>query len=446
MFIPQFKSVICAVSDYFVSLQKQAQSNHPTMNLIKQLTISLTAALLPACVQSQRHEILNERIASLQVVPGDNWLSPLPIVELNGATPILIAFDDLTHDYHRYAYRLEHCEADWTASEGLFESDFVDGFAKGNVIEDLSLSMNTDVLYTHYRLQIPNERCRIKRSGNYRLTVYDENNGDEIMFRACFMVVEPQMSVAMKVTSNTDIDLNHQHQQVAMDVGFGSLNVIDPAREIKTVVMQNGRWDDARINTKPQYVRADGLTWDHDSSLIFNGGNEYRKFETLDVNHPTMGIESINWDGTMYHAYVWTDEPRPNYVYDEDADGAFYIRNSDNIENDYASEYLMIHFRLKAPRQKGDVYLNGTWTNHQFAPSFQMHYDDVKQCYEGRVMLKQGYYSYQYLVVKADGTVGPVSTEGNFYQTENQYQALVYYRGVGERTDRLVGFGQVSKR
>ena len=62
-------------------------------------------------VAAQRSEILSPRIASLQVVAGDNWQS-MPVVELNGQS-ILIAFDDLTHEYHRYTYKIEHCDADW---------------------------------------------------------------------------------------------------------------------------------------------------------------------------------------------------------------------------------------------------------------------------------------------------------------------------------------------
>ena len=157
-----------------------------------------------------------------------------------------------------------------------------------------------------------------------------------------------------------------------------------------------------------------------------------------------MGIETVGWDGTDYHAYVWTDEPRPSYVYDEDANGSFYIRNSDNIENNTTSEYQIVHFRLRAPQQTGEVYLHGNWTHHQLAPEYRMAYNRDTKCYEGSVLLKQGYYSYQYVVAKNQNEIKPVSSEGNFYQTENKYQALLYFRGPGERTDRLVGYQQVS--
>ena len=394
---------------------------------------------------AQRHEIISGRIASLQVVAGDDWLSP-PVITLRGNTPINIDFDDLTHEYHRYVYKVEHCEADWTTSDDLFVSDFIDGFNDGRALEDLEESLNTNVLYTHYHLQIPNAECRLKMSGNYRVTIYDENNNNEEMLKVYFMVVEPKMGISMKVLTNTDIDINGAHHQLDVDLDFGGSLVTNHERQIKTVIMQNGRWDNAVLNPKPQYVRSDGLRWDHNKDLIFPAGNEYRKFEMLDMNHTTMGMEMLDWDGDSYHAYIWLDEPRNSYVYDEDANGSFIIRNTDYTEINRTCDYLLTHFRLKSPRLDGDIYLNGTWTNDMFSEQYRMEYNEDEQIYEGIVSLKQGYYSYQYLWLKPDGTTAPVPSEGSFYQTENKYQMFVYYRGVGERTDRLVGYQQVSNK
>lgn len=399
-------------------------------------------SLLP--VNAQRHEIYSSRIATLQVVAGDNWLSP-PVTTLGGQ-PVYISFDDLTHEYHRYTYTLEHCEADWRTSEELLVSDFCEGFAEGNTIDDLEESINTNQLYTHYTFSLPNERCRFKLSGNYRVTVYDENNDNEPMFSACFMVVEPRMGVSLSVTTNTDRDINGRHQQVAMQLNYGNVTVTDPERQLTTVVMQNGRRDNAVVNAKPQYVMYDGLRWEHNPQYIFDGGNEYHKFETLDVSHTTLGLESIRWDGTNYHAFLWTDVPRPSYVYDEDANGAFYIRNSDNFENDRTTEYVLVHFTLKSPRYDGSVYLDANWTLNQFIPQYELQYNDQLQAYETVLPLKQGYYSYQYLLVTPDGRTQPVPTEGNFFQTENQYQALIYFRPPGGRTDQLVAYTQFNAK
>lgn len=428
----------------YVKEEKTEEKHFPSMPTTKFL-LTLFFLLQTLFLPAQRNEIFKDNIASLQVKAGYDWLS-LPFVNLHENTPINIDFDDLTHEYHRYVYKVEHCEADWTTSDDIFTSDFVDGFNERLPIDDVTESFNTTVLYTHYHFQIPNNQCRLKLSGNYRVTIYDENNDDEVMFTACFMVVNPLMRISMSVHGDTNIDIYKSHQQLSMSLGYGSLKVTHTDRQIKTVIMQNGRWDNARTNPKPQFVEGTGLRWENNRDLIFDGGNEYRKFETLDVTHTTMGLESVGWDGHNYHAYVWTDEPRRNYVYDEDANGSFLIRNSDNYEINRLCDYVNVHFTLKVPQYFGDVYLNGQWTNDHFLPKYKMEFDAAESVYRAVVPLKQGYYSYQYLLLKEDGSYVPVPSEGNFYQTENKYQALVYYRGIGERTDQLVGFTEVTSK
>ncbi len=413
----------------------------------KFLLSSILLLSLSYQAKAQNNEIYDNNIASLQVVAGQNWMS-LPIIKLNSHSPndrIYISFDDFTHAYHRYTYKIEHCEADWTVSEGLFSSDFINGFQEGNTIDYNEESINTNILYTHYKLTIPNEQCSLKMSGNYKLTVYDENDGNRPIFTACFMVLEPLMGVQLGVTTNTDIDINKAHQQVTMTVNYGSINVNDPSSQIKTVVMQNRRWDNAKINAKPQYIMGDGLKWDHNRDLIFQAGNEYHKYEILDVTHPTMGIDRIVWDGENYQVYPYPCAPRLNYVYDEDANGAFYIRNSDNIENDISSEYVFVNYVLNVPQKfDGEIYVNGAWTNDQFTQEYRMNYDEERKCYTAKILQKQGYYSYQFVMLDNQGVSRVVPSEGCFFQTENKYQALVYYREQGGRTDRLVGYQQVQ--
>ena len=148
----------------------------------------------------------------------------------------------------------------------------------------------------------------------------------------------------------------------------------------------------------------------------------------------------------MFHAYIFADERRPNYLYDEDANGCFYIRNSDNVENDRTSEYVVAHFQVFSDKYDGEVYLNGVWTNDQFLPRYRMEYDYATGSYEAAVILKMGYYSYQYLLLDEAGYTHFLPSEGNFFETENQYQALVYYREPGGRTDLLLGYQQVKTR
>lgn len=405
---------------------------------------SLLMICLPVVTASaQRNEIFNDRIQSVTVTANDNWQS-LPIVELGGQ--IDIGFDDMTHEYRRYAYKVEACNADWTINDQLLETDFMNGFTSDNIIEDVEESLLTTRIYTHYKFSVTG----IKLSGNYKVTVYDNNDDDRPMFTAYFMVVEPDeksMGIGLNISTVTDASINQQHQQITMELNYSGYTVTQPEQQIKTVVLQNGQWHDARRNLKPQYITADGLLWSHNKGLIFEAGNEYHKFEILQNDVASMGVEKIYWDSVQYHAFPFIDTPRRNYIYDEDADGYFTLRNSDDSNAETESDYMLVHFRLKCPKiPDTEVYVNGAFTNDRFLPRYRMEYNDATGIYEAVVLLKFGYYNYQYLIRDADNKIKRLPYDGNFYQTENRYQALAYFREPGGRYDRLVGYTETIYR
>ena len=404
------------------------------------------ACLLPFSAFAHRHEINDENIRSLQVVANQKWMD-LPIMVLNEGK-ISIDFDDLTHTYRRLTYRLEHCEADWKPSVGLFESDVVDGFIAGNTIDDVKESTLTNTLYTHYHLNIPNDKCQPKLSGNYRLYVYDDDSGsDHPLLTACFMLTEPaesSMGVRLNITTQTDQSINREQQQAEMLIDYGTYIVSNPQQQIKTVVLQNRNWLDARWNSKPQYVMSNGLRWSHNQDYIFWAGNEYRKFEILSTDVASMGVDKIGWDGKNFHAYLLPTTPFLNYLYDEDADGAFLIRNSDNVEINTTSDYMLTHFQLNVSSPYPyRIFLNGDWTYDRLLPAYEMTYNSAGGYYEAVVPLKLGYYNYQFLATDEQGRLSYFRVDNSHYQTENSYQALIYFRPQGGRTDKLVGYANV---
>ncbi len=386
-----------------------------------------------------KHQVLSPQIKSLQVVVNDRW-TQLPIMELGSDDVVRIGFDELSHEFHRYIAHLEHCEADWSPSEEIFENDWLEGF-NDIPLDDYEKSLNTTVLYTHYKIQFPNDQCRLKMSGNYRLHILDEDNDNEEVLVAEFRVVESRMDIGLGVTVNTDLGLNGRYQQVEMSLNYNGLPVTFPEEQLRIFVMQNSREDNQKVDVAPNYVTPKGLRWEHNRGLIFDAGDEYHKYEVLDPTHITMGLERVWWDEEegRYHVQPWVCEPQRNYLYDEDANGAFYIRNSDNYENDRLSDYVWVHYKLQNVREyDSEVIIDGQWTTE--APeNYVMSYNEQDRSYNGMVLQKMGYYNYQLLLRDADGTTHRVPEEGSFYQTENRYQVLVYYKGNGERTWRLVG-------
>ena len=410
------------------------------LNMKKQIVLVGILSLQMSAF-SQQHEIRSENIASLQVVSGTDWMGDA-VLRLGSTDRLTISFDDLTHQYHRYVYSLTHCNPDWTPTEGLFTSDFMSGFQDDITIDNYKESINTNQLYTHYTLRIPNSSCAPKISGNYQLDIIDDETKDTVI-TARFMVTENIANISTAILTDTDIDVRKSHQQVNIRLDYPqALKASNPREQFRVLVMQNHRSDNQVWCPPAPIMRPGTLEWTHTKKLIFPAGNEFHKFEMLDVHRNSMGVESLQWDGEWNHAYLYHDYPRRAYVFDEDADGAFYIRNSDNVENDITSEYVKVHFYLDTPRLDGDVYVDGKWTYNELSEKYLMQYDEQNKWYHAEIPLKYGYYSYQYINILPDYSqkLTPTSEiEGDFYQTQNRYLVMAYYRGNGDRFWRLIG-------
>lgn len=389
------------------------------------------------------HSVKMPNIKGLQVIMNDDF-EALPILRLNSSDVLHISFDELSHNYRRYTWHVEPCNPDWTPVEGLFESDWLEGL-NDQPIEDYDNSVNTTMLYTHYSFQFPNEQTRLRISGNYRLHIVDEETEEDAIVVE-LRVVDPITLVGLGVTTNTDLDLNDRYQQVSMTVKLNGLRVTRPDEQIQTLVLQNGREDNMKVNVKPNYVTTQSLQWEHNKRLIFDAGNEYHKFEVLDPRHISMGLASTAWDQETesWHAHPMPCEQRRSYIYDEDANGAFLLRNSDNYEAERTSEYVYVHYRLTPTRPYADanVIVSGRWAVEP-QENYIMTYNQADNAYSLSVLQKLGYYNYQFLLMDMDGTTHTLPEEGSFFQTENQYEALVYYKGIGARAWQLVGYQKV---
>lgn len=384
----------------------------------------------------------------------DGRIESLPVIPLGVMETMEVSFDEMSHEYHRYVYRLQHCDAWWRPTEDMFYSEFAESTQEEVPIEDYVESRNVTTHYTHYTFPFPNADMKPLVSGNYVMTILcDEGSAPQPVAELCFSVVEQLVGITAAVSPNTEVDLNDSHQQVTMTLDCSAVRARDLREEILTVVMQNDRHDNAVVGAAPSYVNGEKLIWDHQRALVFPAGNEYRKYEILSERYPGLHTENIRYHDPFLHATLMTDERRRNYLATEDQNGINVIRNTDNQDDATETEYMLTHFTLTAaePLDDADVYVNGKWTTGGIVPEWQLHYDAEQQAYVGTFMLKQGYYNYQYLVVPRHQQSGPGSSvgltapfEGDFYQTSNDYRILVYHHQPGARYDRLVGMKLVK--
>lgn len=414
------------------------------MQLIRLSYLLPAVMACQALAQPGRTTLVAPNLHTVQlVVDGD--ASQLPVIPLDGSKRMVVSFDDLTHEYRRYTYRIEHCDFEGNPTEGLFESEYLSAASDEEVIEDYEPSTNTTVLYTHYRFTLPNTRIRPLISGNYRLTVSTENDEGEAvpMLQTYFAVVDNRVPIRPTISTNTDIDWNAQHQQLSMRMDFSNEQLRDAESEVRTLVMQNRRLDNVVVNPPCTSQNGNVLIWEHDKDLIFKAGNEYRKMELLSTRYPGMHGDYIEWFDPYYHYTLFTDAPRRNYLYDEDRDGLFLVRSESAGDPNTEADYVVIHFALASlPIAGRTYYVNGNWATTGLSPRYRMNYNPQSEAYEAAILLKTGYYNYQYLCTDATsphaGFTAP--TEGDFYQTENEYNILAYFRPTGSRYWQLVGY------
>jgi len=413
-----------------------SKSEGSILRILILLLSVVSCQLSPAMAQTQ--QIFAKNVRTLTLTVDDDPTLP-PYMPLGGRQHLCVEWDEMSHNYKRYVYHIDHCDWDWQPTDGIFESDYLEGL-NDQLIEDFEKSFNTTQIYTHYWLRIPNKELRLRLSGNYRLRIYEEDaNRDEEppVLEARFCVYEKSAGIAAQLSSNTDIDFNSSHHQMTLSVGYGTLPVVDPQRELKVIVMQNRRWDSRVENLVPNVRRPNGIEFTHNRQLIFPAGNEYHRFEILDVHRTAVGVDRIEWFEPYYHATLFAAKPDRVYSYVEDQNGVFVLRSADDYDDATTAEYVIVHFFLQSPRlQGGDVYVSGQWTGQTFNPDCRMEYDDIHREYHAAILLKQGYYSYEY--IQKDGLTS--RTMGSFFETENEYEVLVYYRGQGARYDRLVAY------
>ncbi len=369
-----------------------------------------------------------------------------PILSLNGSETLLLSFDELGSDLKKYRYTLLHCNADGLPSR-LLKNEYIDGFTD-NEISDYAFSYNTTVKFVHYATTFPNDNCKILRSGCYFVLVYEDKTPDKYILMKKFWVLEPSISIQATAKQANLIEERKYKQEVNFSLNLGSFRVNDPSRTLKVFVTQNGRKDCSK-DLKPSMYKGNVLEYIYESEDLFDGGNEFRHLDLKSIKHNTDRVLRTDFDTGYYHIFLKPDEKRTFKVYetDDDINGRLLIKTEEGKNTNTESEYVWAYFNLPmaSPVLTGNVYLLGAICNWQYNKTSLLHYDYRHQCYSTRLLLKQGYYNYQYVVLETGSKCADVAfIEGNHYETSNEYNIWVYYRSNAEDYDQLIGFTTIQ--
>lgn len=361
----------------------------------------------------------------------------VPVIRLG--EKLHFSFDDLEADEKEYTYKLTHCSANWEVTN-MNSTEFIDGF-NDNIFRNYENSFNTYQNYTHYELQIPNKNTQIKISGNYIISILNED--EDVVFTRRFIVYQQKVDVGVSIHKARKVKDIDTKQNVEMVINYPNLKINNPSEEIQVAIYKNHDWNSFINNLKPQYYRGTQLIYKYGDETTFFGGNEFLNFDTKDYRSNNNNIRRVQLKD-VYETRLYADHSRglKSYTHYPDINGNFFIR-SINVENTkIEGDYTKVHYIYK-PLEKisndKDLYVYGAFNNWQFTNDNKLTLTN-NGYYETDILQKQGFYNYTYVTLDKDFNIDN-TIEGTHYQTENEYAVFVYYKRFGSKYDEVIGYG-----
>jgi hypothetical protein len=369
-----------------------------------------------------------------------------PVLSLDGNDQLELVFDDLDADAKTYYYTYQLCNADWTPVQ-VSTFDYIRGFAQ-NQITDYHFSSVALIRYTHYHLLLPENNSRITLSGNYMLKVYLNSDTSQLAFTKRLLVVQNAVSIAAQILPPMNPQISYSHQKLQFTVNSKALSISDPFQQLHVVILQNGRWDNAIYMGNPSFYSGTEFEYNSDEVPVFPAGNQWRWLDLQSFRYQSDRIDRVDYlkNGSVIYVKPDRDRSGQNYYYYTDNNGKYFIQTTDLVDPNWQGDYGRVRFVFvppdNTPLEGKDLYLLGEFTGYRLNDASRMVFNPSSGAYEGSALLKMGFYNYAYVTVNSNQTGASPSfqfTEGNYFETENNYDILVYYRTLGGRSDQLVG-------
>lgn len=395
--------------------------------------------------------VYSNRIQTVQLYPYGNQVG-YPAIRLNSTDRLELHFDDLDANVKNYYYTFQLCDADWTPAM-LSTFDYISGFSQQRITTYRNSSI-AFTRYTHYQAVLPDRNCMPTKSGNYILKVFLNGDTSRTIFTKRMLVIDDKATVAAAIQQPFAGDIFRTHQKVQFRVNLSEqLNVVNQLQQIKVVILQNNRWDNAAVNLRPTFYSRTRLEYNTETDAVFPAGKEWRWLDLRSFRFLSDRIERANKNSNSTDIFVKPDADRSSQRFNffRDYNGMFYIETTESInplwQTDYASTYFTFVPPDKAAFGNKDVFLFGQLTNYNLDDSAKMTFNEEKGVYERKLFLKNGYYDYCYVTIDKNDKNRKASfqfTEGNYWESENTYTILVYYRALAGRSDELISMSSVN--
>ena len=398
--------------------------------------IVLIFILTSAVAQTETEVVPPYNIKTVSFVQSNE--NVVPIFKLGDG--FQFQFDDLYGNEANYYFEIVHCDYDWKPSD-IPKTEYMNGF-DGQRILDYENSINTLQMYSHYKLPIPNQYMQLRISGNYILKILDESK--QVLFSRKFIVYEDLVSVPVQIKRARTVNYLEYKHNIEFSIKSQVINFQNPLKNVKVALLQNGQFNTAIKNVVPQYTIGNDLIYKYDSQTQFWAGNEFLYFDNSDIRSVGNTISQIDSNNGIYNTNLYTNNARANYPFSmtQDVNGNFVVRNINSSKKEIEADYAWVYFSLSAPSfmKNESIYITGMFNNYSLSPEYKMDFNKEKNIYEKAIFIKQGFTNFQYQIADDNGNVDAENAiDGNFWQTENDYTILVYYRENNNRYERVIG-------
>lgn len=411
------------------------------MKSIAVLLLSFFCLTLTAQVETEIAPPYNIKTASFI----QNNQNVVPIFRLGDRFEF--QFDDLFGNEADYYYEITHCDYNWVPTD-IPKSEYLSGF-DGQKVQEYVNSFNTLQIFTHYRLSIPNNyTSRLLLSGNYVLTIL--NSDKEVVMKRYFVLYEDFVSVPLRIRRPRTVKNIYSKHNLDFEIRNGDQIMFqNPMQNLRVLLLQNGKFNTAIKNVPPQYTVSNNFVYKYDMETQFWAGNEFLNFDSKDLKNANNYISFVNKENDIYNSHLYTNNDKSSFPYTNfsDLNGNFSIRRLDGENNTIEADYSWVYFSLSAPlaTPSSSIYIVGMFNNYSMTPENKMDFNTEKGLYEKAILIKQGFTNFQYLTVNNKGIIDQEhAIDGNFYQTENEYTVLVYYKGSADRYEKVIGKGSAS--
>lgn len=418
---------------------------------MKYLLLSIFLVKLVAVQAQIPDAVYSPRIKTVLLHTYGNQLG-VPIMQLGATGALELHFDDLDANVKNYSYTFQLCNADWTPAI-LSQFDFISGFSQQR-INTYRISSIAFTRYTHYQATLPDRNCMPTRSGNYILKVFLNGDTAKLAFTKRMMVVSEASNITAQIQQPFNGQIFRTHQKIQFKVALNErLNVVNQFQQVHVVIMQNNRWDNAVTNIRPSFFSRNVLEYNTENDAVFPAGKEWRWLDIRSFRFQSDRVESVKYGNNSTEVIVRPDADRSpqRFNFFRDNNGMFTIETTESVNPYWQADYATVKFTFvpsnNSPFPDKDVFIVGQLTNYNLDDSAKMVFNTEKGVYERSLFLKMGYYDYCYATVDRNDKKRAASfdfTEGNYWESENNYTILVYYRQLGGRADELVGVTTIN--